>query len=190
MFILFTCFHIQYDQLERNKVQKYLIYVLAFTISRYANMKALEQSNIETVIIFRSCIPLTISFIEYYFMNRLFPSYKSLLSLVILCISAVVYCYTDSQFLLYGLSSYSWVLLYFLLLTFEMTYCKVLTSSAKMKTNWGPVYYCNLLAVIPMTLLSYIVGDLHEGIWNDLINIPLPGIIILIFSCLVGTFIG
>jgi solute carrier family 35 len=190
MFILFVFFKVPYDQLETSKVQKYLIYVLTFTISRYANMKALQQSNVDTIIIFRSCIPLTISILEYYFLNRLFLSPKSFLSLVVIFISAIIYCYHDSNFLLNGYQAYSWVMVYFLLLTFELTYCKVLMSSVALKTNWGPVYYCNLLAVIPMTILCYLVGDLDGDIWEDISQISFTGILIILFSCVAGTFIG
>jgi hypothetical protein len=39
--------------------------------------------------------------------------------------------------------AYSWVVTYFFLITFEMTYGKKLTSSVKMDSVWGPVLYCN-----------------------------------------------
>jgi drug/metabolite transporter (DMT)-like permease len=190
MLVLSLGFQIQIDKLEWWKVKKYLLYVLAFTISRYANMKALDQSNIETVIVFRSCAPLAVSFIEFYFMGRSFPSVRSLLSLVIVCVGAVTYCLSDSEFSLRGFAAYGWVSLYFLLLTFEMTYCKALTSSAQMATNWGPVFYCNFLAVLPMTLLSCLVGDIDSEVMEALRSIPWPGFLILFFSCLAGTFIG
>lgn len=190
MFFLFSCFQIPYDPLEKFKIQKYLIYVFTFTISRYANMKALQQSNVDTIIIFRSCIPLTISILEYFFLNRLFLSLKSFLSLVVICLSAIVYCYHDSNFILNGYQAYSWVMIYFLLLTFELTYCKALMSSVALKTNWGPVYYCNVLAVIPMTILCYLVGDLDGNIWEDISHISFTGIVVILFSCVAGTFIG
>lgn len=190
LFLLSSFFSIQIDKLEINKVKKYLIYVLAFTISRYSNMKSLENLNIEVVIIFRSCIPLTVSFIEYYYMGRELPSYKSLLSLFLISIGAILYCISDSKFMLHGITAYSWVFLYFIILTFEMTYCKTLISSAKMSTNWGPVYYCNTLAVIPMILFGYLVGDFDHFTINDIKTIPLFGLLVLFFSCIVGTFIG
>ena len=183
-------FHLQIDKLEWKKVKKYLIYVLAFTISRYSNMKALNQSNIETVIVFRACSPLTVSLIEYLFMGRAFPSLKSILSLLFVCIGALLYCLSDSEFNLHGLSAYSWVIIYFILLTFEMTYCKTLTSSVPMVSNWGPVYYCNSLAILPMILFGYFIGDFDNYSLNSFLQIPSIGLGIIFFSCIAGTFIG
>lgn len=190
MFVL-TLFGVKIDGLEWKKAKHYLVYVLVFTISRYSNMKALERSNIETVIVFRACAPLTVSFIEYLFMGRLFPSTKSLLSLLGVCIGAILYCSSDSELALHGLSAYGWVLTYFVLLTFEMTYCKTLTSSVKMTTNWGPVYYCNLLAVLPMFCFGYLLGDFEKfSVIETFSSMSLIGLSILIFSCFAGTFIG
>lgn len=186
----FSLAGVKIDSLEWRKVKHYLVYVLAFTVSRYANMKALERSNVETVIVFRACAPLAVSFIEYYFMGRAFPSLKSLLSLFIVCVGAIFYCISDSEFSLHGLSAYSWVSLYFLLLTFEMTYCKTLTTTAQMSTNWGPVFYCNSLAILPMILFGYFAGDFGDGLWVSLSSLPPTGALILFFSCIAGTFIG
>ena len=55
-------------------------------------MKALQLSNVETVIVFRACTPLCVSFLDYYFLNRNFPSRRSILSLSLICIGAYGYC--------------------------------------------------------------------------------------------------
>ena len=81
-----------------------------------------------------------------------------MLSLLVAC-GAFMYCLSDSQFALGGLKSYSWVIAYFFLITFEMTYGKKLTSSVKMDSVWGPVLYCNTLAALPMFLLGYLVSS-------------------------------
>ena len=76
-------------------------------------MKALAVSNVETVIVFRACTPIAVSIIEYTFMNRELPSIRSGISLSIVAIGAIVYCLSDSQLSLNGLSSYTWVIIYF-----------------------------------------------------------------------------
>jgi drug/metabolite transporter (DMT)-like permease len=58
-----------------------------------------------------------------------------------------------------------------------------------MDTVWGPVLYCNLLAAVPMFMLGYVAGDYH-GLTEKLFALPTNGIIVLLFSCIVGTFIG
>jgi drug/metabolite transporter (DMT)-like permease len=177
------------DKLEWGKAKSYIIYVCAFTISRYSNMKALQHSNVETVIVFRACAPLAVSIVEYMFLGRSFPSVRSCISLTLVCLGAGIYCYSDSEFSMHGLWAYSWVSTYFVLLIFEMTYCKKLTSSAKMKSNWGPVFYCNFLAAFPTTLLVYFTGE-YKGLNETYLDMSLTGYLVILFSCIGGTFIG
>ena len=152
-------------------------------------MKALAVSNVETVIVFRACTPIAVSIIEYTFMNRELPSIRSGISLSIVAIGAIVYCLSDSQLSLNGLSSYTWVIIYFFLITLEMTYGKTLTSSVQMDSVWGPVLYCNSLSILPMFALAYFQGDLENSM-DLLTDLPLNGILILFFSCIAGTIIG
>lgn len=179
----------QVDKIEWSKVKAYSLYIVAFVAAIYANMQALNHSNVETVIVFRACTPIAVTVVEYLFMDRAWPSLRSSLSLCVVAIGAIFYCMSDSQFLLDGLKAYYWVILYFFLITFEMTYGKKLTSAVKMESVWGPVLYCNLLAALPMFLLGYCNGD-YENIGEKLSEIPANGVLVLIFSCIAGTLIG
>jgi hypothetical protein len=111
------------------------------------------------------------------------------MSLLAVASGAMMYCLTDSEFSLHGLEAYYWAILYFFLITFEMTYGKKLTSSVKMDSVWGPVLYCNFLAAGPMFLLGYSAGD-FDNISTALVEIPANGWMIIIFSCVGGTLIG
>lgn len=177
------------DDLKWEKVKPYSIYILAFVAAIYSNMKALEHSNVETVIVFRSCTPLAVTVIEYFLMGRAWPNLRASISLLVVASGAIMYCLTDSEFSLHGLEAYYWAILYFILITFEMTYGKKLTSSVKMDSVWGPVLYCNLLAAGPMFLLGYSAGDFNN-ISSALAEIPANGWMIIIFSCVGGTLIG
>ena len=179
----------QVDNLEWDKVKMYSMYIVAFVSAIYANMQALSHSNVETVIVFRACSPIAVSVVEYLFMDRAWPTFRSSLSLGIVAAGALIYCMSDSQFALNGFAAYTWVLIYFVLITFEMTYGKKLTSSVKMDSVWGPVLYCNLLAAFPMFLLGYSNGD-YENITERLTEMPANGVMILVFSCVTGTLIG
>lgn len=177
------------DNLEWSKLKAYSLYIVAFVAAIYANMQALGHSNVETVIVFRACSPVAVTVVEYLFMDRAWPSMRSTFSLLVVAIGAVMYCTTDSEFALKGISAYYWVILYFFLITFEMTYGKKLTSSVKMESIWGPVLYCNLLAALPMFLLGYFNGD-YENVSEKLMEMPANGALILLFSCVAGTLIG
>lgn len=177
------------DDFEWKKVRPYLFYIVCFVAAIYANMKALQGSNVETVIVFRACTPLAVCFIEFFFMDREFPSIRSSLSLLGVVGGAAVYCFSDSQLYLNGLSAYTWVIIYFVLITLEMTYGKTLTSTVKMDSVWGPVLYCNALSVIPMFILGSYEGDFFLHIYN-ISNLSVQGWTVIVFSCIVGTLIG
>lgn len=142
------------DDLEKKKIQPYLIYVIAFVFAIFTNFQALQKSNVETVIVFRACSPLATTIIEYNFMNREWPSNKSISSLLVVALGAIAYCLSDSQLQLEGFSAYYWVTLYYIMIVFEMTYGKQLTKSVKMESPWGSTLYCNLFAIIPMAMLG------------------------------------
>jgi len=189
LFVMKSLFGMKIDDLEWSKIKPYGLYIVAFVSAIYSNMQALNHSNVETVIVFRACTPIAVTFIEYMWMGRDFPSTRSSISLLVVAVGAICYCMSDSEFAMKGLEAYYWVLAYFFLITFEMTYGKKLTSSVKMESVWGPVLYCNLLAVLPMWFLGYAKGD-FEGAALKLMNLPTTGVLILLFSCIVGTLIG
>ena len=151
---------LQVDDFDIEKIKPYSIYVIVFVLALYTNMQALKACNVETVILFRACTPISVSIIEYLFMNRDVPSPRSTASLLVVAFGALFYCLFDSELALHGISSYYWALLYFFLISFEMTYGKQLTSTVKMGSVWGPVLYCNVLSIIPMALLGYSTNDI------------------------------
>lgn len=177
------------DNLEWSKVKAYSLYIVAFVAAIYANMQALAHSNVETVIVFRACSPIAVTIIEYIFMDRALPTLRSSIALTTVAAGAIMYCMSDSEFALNGLKAYYWVILYFFLITFEMTYGKKLTSSVQMNSIWGPVLYCNLLAAGPMFAIGYFNGD-YENIGEKLAELPANGALLLLFSCVAGTLIG
>jgi len=177
------------DDFDWAKSKAYAMYVVAFVSCIFANMQALQYSNVETVIVFRACSPIAVSIIEYIWMDRAMPSLRSSLSLLTVAVGAIVYCVCDSEFAMKGISAYTWAFIYFFWITFEMTYGKNLTSSVKMESVWGPVLYCNVFAALPMFMLGYVNGDFID-FGDKLSIIPMMGLTVLFFSCVVGTLIG
>ncbi len=180
---------IKVDDLDKEKLKSYAMYIIAFVSAIYANMQALQHSNVETVIVFRACSPIAVCVVEWLFLGRELPSKRSTLSLTLVATGAIAYCMLDSQFNLYGIKAYTWVIIYFFLITFEMTYGKKLTSSVQMDSVWGPVLYCNLLAAGPMFMLGYGNGD-YENINESVSELSVNGMGVLLFSCVAGTLIG
>jgi len=179
----------QVDDLVSEKAIPYAYYVVAFTFGVYSNMKALGVSNVETVIVFRALTPLAVSFADYLFLGRELPSRQSFSALVAVVIGALIYVGNDAQFLVMGLSAYTWVTLYFFAIVLEMTYGKKIVQDVELNLS-GSVLYTNLLAIPPFSLLFLFTEE-----WSNLQKFPTSdwptvGIIVLSLSCLVGTGIG
>jgi hypothetical protein len=66
----FLCGGSSVDGFEWNKMKAYSMYIVAFVAAIYANMQALANSNVETVIVFRACSPISVTIVEYFLMDR------------------------------------------------------------------------------------------------------------------------
>jgi len=165
LFQLITCtifvyaigFVVKIDHLEMDKVKPYALYVVAFACGIYANMRALELSNVETIIVFRAATPMCVAVIEYLFLNRELPNSKSCSALAVIMVGAAFYVYNDFE--IASANAYIWVMAWYLLLCFQMTYGKMLLKNIKLDTVWGPVLYTNILSVPPTIVLGMVLGD-------------------------------
>lgn len=175
------------DELSAEKMKSFMWYVLIFVLTIYANMQALQHSNVETVIVFRACSPIATSVVEYMFMGREWPTKRSTASMCACAAGAILYCLSDSQLALNGIKAYYWVFTYFWLITLEMTYGKTL--AVKMDTVWGPVLYQNLLSIVPMGLIAMFAGDFSQSV-TTLFSMSFYAYGVLLFSCVAGTAIG
>mmetsp|Transcript_9055 Transcript_9055/g.20763 ORF Transcript_9055/g.20763 Transcript_9055/m.20763 type:complete len:295 (-) Transcript_9055:397-1281(-) len=137
-------------------------YSVGFALSIYFTLRALETTNMETLIVFRSCNPLILVMCDYYFLNRECPSIRAMFSLLIIAGSASMYIVHDKQLKLDGLSSYLYVALNSLTLIFVMTIGKTVTDRCSLTTA-GQVFYSNAFSVLPMLCLGWITGEQVES---------------------------
>lgn len=182
------------DAFEKDKVKLYSIYVVVFVLSIYANMKTLQASNIETVIIFRAMTPIVVAFMEAFFLGREFPSRRSLFALSLIVLGALGYVNTDPEFKAAGMSAYFWPVCYLLFICLLMTYGKKLVSDVEL-TLAGSVLYTNALSVVPMGMLFVITSEAsttnEEGANMSMLDYIDPySFMLLLLSCAVGAGIG
>eukprot|EP01038_Epipyxis_sp_PR26KG_P013465 gene13465-18061_t len=198
------------DRLEWKKIKIYCIYSLVFVAAIYTNMQSLLHNNLETLIIFRSNSPILILIFDYLFMDATKQqplTFRSISSLGLVFFASGLYCITDDQFSLSNHKSniskatetnnnngdffvnYFWVILYLICLTFEMTVGVKITASVKMDTPWGPILYCNLLAIVPMFTIAYLTGE-FDNLDEKLSEMPANAAMMLTFCCIAGTLIG
>merc|ERR1712216_1056850 len=131
-----------------------------------SNMKVLMTANVETVIVFRSCAPLWVSFTDYCFYQRALPSRRSAFAMLAIFAGASVYVHFEQQTRKRSDASqeaYFWLALWFTLLIFQLTYGKQLVTGLGLQSIWSPVLYTNALALVPTACMGYLSGDYDRG---------------------------
>ena len=172
------------DPFEWRKVKPYLLYVGMFVATIYCNMKALQHSNVETIIVFRACCPLVVSVIEWSFMGRQLPSARSSLALLALLGGCIGYVLTDRAFKMSGWGAYAWVTAYFLIISVEMVYGKhIVGPHLGFASMWGPTLYTNSISLPPMMAIGWLTREQDRLVSADW---SLPAIALLGVSCVLS----
>ena len=188
------CGFIECDGLRWKYILPYSAYIVAFSLGVYCNMKSLQLSNVETVIVFRALAPCIVSMLDVLFLGREFPTARSWAGLSLLVIGAYGYAVADPEFQTQGSKAYLWPTLYLVVISFEMAYGKKLISTVDLKTKSGPVLYTNLLGLPPMLMFAAMGNEpnrLWDNMWDeDNLRFPRGSIILLLVGCVVGTCIG
>jgi len=86
------------DVLTPPILRAYLLYGILFVGGIYSNMRSLESSNVDTVIVFRSSVPLLVAAGDFFFLGREAPSLRSLGAMVLIIVGCAVYCKLDAEF--------------------------------------------------------------------------------------------
>ncbi len=176
------------DAFEWRKVKPYLVYVCMFVTTIYCNFRALEVSNVETLIVARSCVPCAVAMLEVACLGRMLPSPRSWGAMALMIIGAVGYVASDKQFELNGFAAYTWVGLYAVIVSFEMALGKYIVGPhLGFASMWGPVMYTNTLSIPPMVTIGVVTGEpalFCEAAWDA----GLVGLVLL--SCVVGVAIS
>jgi len=175
--------YLNVDALVASKAKAYIFVVCVFIFNIFTNMKALEYSNVETVIVFQTLTSLVIAYGDYRLLNSGMPSPKVILSLGIIVFGALCYVWTDSEL---AISAYKWVLLYFVAKTTEMLYVKHIIDTVPM-SNWGRSYYNNLLSMGPLFVIAILNGEFAK--LSDLYEengMPFGTQVVVLLSCVIG----
>jgi GDP-mannose transporter len=174
------------DTFRWSIVRSYSLYVVLFCSSIYANMRAISSANLETVMVFRSFVPVFISTIEFAFMGRDAPNARSSCALVAISAGAASYVAVDRQFLIGGFSQYAWCFCYISIICVEISFARhILSSEDRLQSKWGPTLYTNALALFPMTCAGFMAGE-HTRLTAVRFDSPaVSGFVVL--SCVLGT---
>eukprot|EP00618_Florenciella_parvula_P032786 CAMPEP_0119477880 /NCGR_PEP_ID=MMETSP1344-20130328/7858_1 /TAXON_ID=236787 /ORGANISM="Florenciella parvula, Strain CCMP2471" /LENGTH=361 /DNA_ID=CAMNT_0007511979 /DNA_START=87 /DNA_END=1169 /DNA_ORIENTATION=+ len=169
--------YIKVDKLEWGKATAFAPVACAFLAAIFTNIKTLQYANVETFIVFRASTPIIVSVCDYMFLGRELPGARSWMSLLGLVGGAFLYVYTDHQF---HVSGYYWVCVWYMVFCFDQVYIKHAIESVKMESNWGRVFYTNLLACFPLLGTGIYAETTGVVEWTN------ASIAALFVSCMLG----
>eukprot|EP00026_Physarum_polycephalum_P012308 Phypoly_transcript_12602.p1 GENE.Phypoly_transcript_12602~~Phypoly_transcript_12602.p1 ORF type:complete len:309 (-),score=26.63 Phypoly_transcript_12602:100-1026(-) len=173
---------IKVDPLEFGKIKAFCLVTVIFMLNIFTNIKALENSNVETVIVFQTLTSLVIAYGDYKLLNSGTPSPKVILSLGIIVTGALCYMYSDSEL---KMDTYFWVFMYFFAKTVDMLYTKHICDTVPM-TSWGRSFYNNFLSMFPWAVMAiakeadFVLAFYEEGSFTGIV------FTVVVLSCLVG----
>jgi drug/metabolite transporter (DMT)-like permease len=172
---------------DLSKLKSYYGVVFFFLLNILSNIKALQYSNVETVIVFRTCTTLAIAYCDYRFLRLSKPSMEVVFSIVTIVLGAIIYLLMDSQL---KVESIFWATLYFVIQCCEVLYVKYITSSVPM-SSWTRSFYNNLIAFPFIAIAAVALGEttpLSAAFDNGDIN---QGCVLMVgLSCGMGLLIS
>jgi len=175
--------YLKVDAIEWSKVKAYVGVVVVFIFNLFTNIKALEYSNVETIIVFQTLTSLAVAYGDFKLLGGGLPSNKVILSLFIIVLGAVLYILTDSTF---EVEAYFWVFLYFIAKVTDMLYTKHIVDTVPM-TSWGRSFYNNYLSLVPVFLMILITNE-HNKVQqlHEAGEITTAAVTMVMLSCVVG----
>eukprot|EP00538_Stauroneis_constricta_P011605 CAMPEP_0119553350 /NCGR_PEP_ID=MMETSP1352-20130426/6124_1 /TAXON_ID=265584 /ORGANISM="Stauroneis constricta, Strain CCMP1120" /LENGTH=350 /DNA_ID=CAMNT_0007599743 /DNA_START=66 /DNA_END=1118 /DNA_ORIENTATION=- len=187
---------VKVDPIKWEHVKPYLLYIFFFSTGVYTNMRSLEISNVETVIVFRALSPCVVAFLDVMFLGREWPSPRGWAGLLTLVLGAYGYASFDEKFQSQGWVAYSWPTIYLFIIALEMAYGKKIVKSVPLETLSGPVIYTNLLGILPMMVLASVKSE-YTKFWDfwwsadeNEAHMPPIAIFLLVLGSLIGAGIG
>lgn len=153
-----------------------------FSVSIFASLKSLVLTNIGTVIIARSCLPITVYVGERLQGKSSHLSWRSCASLIGVTCFGSFYA-LDAKGVRITSTGLTWVVFWLLLVALQMIYGKWLVDAVKI-SNTERVLYTNLLG-LPL-LVPLASGELIS--LYDAMRIGGPFLVIM--SCFIGVSIG
>ena len=179
---------IDHGGLHRDTFWRFLPAAVVFYISIFTNSELLLNSNVDTFIVLRSAVPISVAVGETLFLHQPWPSAKTWLSLATVFGGSALYVLTDHQF---SVTAYTWGAAYLVSMSIDFVYIKHVVMNIGIKT-WGLVLYNNLEALLLFPLELLVMGewekikdDVHE--WNLYsVEVVFP----VGLSCLFGLWIS
>eukprot|EP01114_Cavostelium_apophysatum_P021846 TRINITY_DN772_c0_g1_i1.p1 TRINITY_DN772_c0_g1~~TRINITY_DN772_c0_g1_i1.p1 ORF type:complete len:328 (-),score=84.94 TRINITY_DN772_c0_g1_i1:87-1070(-) len=191
--------YLKVDKLEWGKIQAYIGVVVVFIFNLFTNIKAVQYSNVETVIVFQTLTSLAVAYGDFRLLGGGLPSPKIIGSLLIIVVGAVLYVITDAMTSAsesddeegsgsggFNINAYLWVGLYFVAKVTDMLYTKHIVDTVPM-SSWGRSFYNNFLSLFPVAVMVFISGEHVTGpLKYENGDMDTRTLVMVVLSCIMG----
>ncbi len=183
------CSLVEIQTVDRAILSHYVMYALIFALGINFTMRSLVITNVETVLLFRSCSPVLVSFIDTLWLGREMPSRRSFLAMLCIVLGATWFAtselQTDTSTLdVPGVCVNS---INLLLTATLMTWGKHVTDNSEVNLTTS-VFICNVTSVIPILVLVVLEKEhliIREHRWLSSRAVGVFGT-----SCVMGTVLS
>jgi GDP-mannose transporter len=175
--------YLEVDPLQLDKVIGFLKAVVVFFATLFTSMMALRDLNVDTVIVFRSSLPLAVALGDFLFMQRELPGARTWAALTLTLGGAAAFARAESQL---RVANCFWAFCYWGCMVADQLVLKHVVSRGPKLTTWGRVYYQNTLSLVPAVTLVLANGEYQA--WTDSgISLLDPFVLSCVgLSCVVG----
>jgi GDP-mannose transporter len=184
--VAWCCSLVEIQAVDRAILSHYVMYALIFALGINFTMRSLAVTNVETVLLFRSCSPVLVSFIDTLCLGREMPSRRSFMSMLCIVLGATWFAMSELQTETSTLDVTGVCVntVNLILTATLMTWGKHVTDSSNVSLTTS-VFICNLTSVLPILTLAVLEKEyliIREHRWLSAYAVSVLGT-----SCVMGT---
>lgn len=170
-----------FTTMTKQQTSLFVLEGVLFSVSICASLKSLSLTNVGTVVIARSCLPIVVYVMERIVGSKSRLTWRSCLSLLGIVFFGTIYA-LDAKGVHASPVGVVWVITWLILVALQMVYGKWLVGAAKV-THLERVFYTNTFG-LPLLL------PVSREETSAFLGVLLPNIPLILLSCLGGVGIG
>ena len=183
--VAWCCSLVDIQAVTRAVLWQYVLYSVLFVLGINFTMRSLASTSVDTVLLFRSCSPLLVSFIDTLCLGREMPSRRSCASMLCIVLGATWFAASELHYTS-GLDVPGVCVntVNLLLTATLMTWGKHVTDNSDVNLTTS-VFICNLTSIVPILVLAVLEKEhliIREHRWLSLYAVGVLGT-----SCVMGT---
>ena len=180
------CSLVDIQTVNRHILSQYLVYSILFVLGINFTMRSLAITNVETVLLFRSCSPILVSCIDTLCLGREIPSRRSFLAMLCIVLGATWFAASELQTQSSRITHTGVCVnvINLVLTAILMTWGKHVTETCDINLTTS-VFICNLTSIAP--ILALVILEKENLIIREHRWLSVYAVSILTISCLMGT---